>query len=261
MAPAVVSHERAGPPRSHEFLTQCLQKALTNLDTMLLTLQMFSARGAAMLSAAVSGPVHGGSTWRSMQRSSPRRPRRPSSRPSSRPRSASNTQVEPEHLLRGADRAGGRRRAGRPGEAWRPAEGAAPASRDAPSARCRRASTPTQVHVSTHVAARCSNAAQDEAERLKDDYISTEHFLLALADDQEKGKAGQLLRAAGVTRDRLYQALQEVRGGQRVTSQNPETHLPGAGAVRPRPDQRWPARASSIRSSAATRRSGGSSRC
>jgi ATP-dependent Clp protease ATP-binding subunit ClpB len=84
-----------------------------------------------------------------------------------------------------------------------------------------RASTPTQVHVSSTLL-RVLNAAQDEAERLKDDYTSTEHFLLALADDQEKGKAGQLLRAAGVTRDRLYQALQQVRGGQRVTSQNPE---------------------------------------
>src|SRR5215212_9298409 len=84
-----------------------------------------------------------------------------------------------------------------------------------------RASTPTQVHVSSPLL-RVLNAAQDEAERLKDDYTSTEHFLLALADDQEKGKAGQLLRGAGVSRDRVYQALQQVRGGQRVTSQNPE---------------------------------------
>ena len=67
------------------------------------------------------------------------------------------------------------------------------------------------------------DAAQAEAERLKDDLPSTEHFLLALADDAARGEAGQLLRAAGVTRDRVYQALQEVRGGQRVTSQNPET--------------------------------------
>src|SRR5579859_3531552 len=65
--------------------------------------------------------------------------------------------------------------------------------------------------------------AQTEADRLKDDYVSTEHFLLALADDQDKGPAGQLLRGAGITRDRLYQALQDVRGGQRVTSQNPES--------------------------------------
>jgi ATP-dependent Clp protease ATP-binding subunit ClpB len=65
--------------------------------------------------------------------------------------------------------------------------------------------------------------AQSEADRLKDEYISTEHFLLAIADEQEKGQAGQVLRRLGVTRDRLYQALQEVRGGQRVTSPTPET--------------------------------------
>ncbi len=85
-----------------------------------------------------------------------------------------------------------------------------------------RVSNPSQVHVSQGVL-RVLNAAQDEAERLKDDYTSTEHFLLALADDQEKGRAGQLLRAEGVTRDQVYQALQQVRGGQRVTSQSPES--------------------------------------
>src|SRR4051794_15017649 len=85
-----------------------------------------------------------------------------------------------------------------------------------------RAASPTQVHVSSALL-RVLNAAQAEAERLTDDYTSTEHFLLALADDQEKGRAGQILRAAGVTRDRVYQALQQVRGGQRVTSQNPES--------------------------------------
>ena len=81
---------------------------------------------------------------------------------------------------------------------------------------------PAQVHVSSELI-RLLDAAQSEAERLKDDYTSTEHFLLALADDQSKGKAGQILRSAGVTRDKVYQALQQVRGGQRVTSQNPES--------------------------------------
>jgi ATP-dependent Clp protease ATP-binding subunit ClpB len=85
-----------------------------------------------------------------------------------------------------------------------------------------RVTTPAQVHVSNELM-RLLDAAQTEAERLKDEYTSTEHFLLALADEQSKGKAGQLLRGAGVTRDRVYQALQQVRGGQRVTSQNPET--------------------------------------
>ncbi|HLH73234.1 MAG TPA: ATP-dependent chaperone ClpB [Chloroflexota bacterium] len=85
-----------------------------------------------------------------------------------------------------------------------------------------RASSPTQVYVSPRFKTVFDNA-QSEAERLKDEYVSTEHFLLALADDAEKGQAGQILRRAGVTRDRIYQALQEVRGGQRVTSQSPES--------------------------------------
>ena len=85
-----------------------------------------------------------------------------------------------------------------------------------------RTAAPAQVYISPRLK-RVFDAAQEEAERLKDEYISTEHFLLALADDQEKGPAGQLLRRLGVTRDRLYQVLQEVRGGQRVTSPTPET--------------------------------------
>ena len=56
-------------------------------------------------------------------------------------------------------------------------------------------------------------------------------------------------------------ALQEVRGSQRVTSQNPEDTVPGPREVRPRPDRGGPATASSTRSSAATRRSAASSRC
>ncbi len=63
-------------------------------------------------------------------------------------------------------------------------------------------------------------AAEDEAQRLKDEYVSIEHFLLAMTDDT--GTTGRLLKEFGVTRDRLMRALQEVRGHQRVTSQNPE---------------------------------------
>jgi ATP-dependent Clp protease ATP-binding subunit ClpB len=64
--------------------------------------------------------------------------------------------------------------------------------------------------------------AQDEAARLKDEYVSVEHLLLALADDANKGRGGEILRAAGVTRDALYGVLDSIRGGQRVTSPNPE---------------------------------------
>ncbi|HTU22253.1 MAG TPA: ATP-dependent chaperone ClpB [Gemmataceae bacterium] len=62
--------------------------------------------------------------------------------------------------------------------------------------------------------------AEDEAKRFKDEYVSVEHLLLALLDDT--GTAGRLFAEFGVTRDRLMTALQEVRGSQRVTSQNPE---------------------------------------
>ncbi len=64
--------------------------------------------------------------------------------------------------------------------------------------------------------------AQSEAERLKDEYISVEHLFIALADSSNKGKGGEILRAAGVTSDRIYGVLAEIRGGQRVTSPNPD---------------------------------------
>src|SRR6188508_1172053 len=85
-----------------------------------------------------------------------------------------------------------------------------------------RGSGPTQVQASNRFR-RVFDAAGKEAERLKDEYVSTEHFLLALADDAETGAAGQTLRRLGVTRERLYEALQAIRGGQRVTSATPET--------------------------------------
>ncbi|HPI36774.1 MAG TPA: ATP-dependent chaperone ClpB [Ignavibacteriaceae bacterium] len=59
-----------------------------------------------------------------------------------------------------------------------------------------------------------------EAKNLKDEFISTEHILLALSSDQ--GKAGQLLRDNGVSKDSILLALKDVRGTQRVTSQNAE---------------------------------------
>ncbi|MFL6274048.1 MAG: ATP-dependent chaperone ClpB [Blastocatellia bacterium] len=63
-------------------------------------------------------------------------------------------------------------------------------------------------------------AAEDEAKKLKDDYISVEHLLLAIID--EGGAASRALKTAGATRDRIEKALVEVRGHQRITSQNPE---------------------------------------
>ena len=63
---------------------------------------------------------------------------------------------------------------------------------------------------------------QEEMRKLEDEYISTEHLLLALD---------------AVPREEILARLKEVRGGQRVTSQDPEGTLPGAGEVRPRPDR------------------------
>jgi ATP-dependent Clp protease ATP-binding subunit ClpB len=62
--------------------------------------------------------------------------------------------------------------------------------------------------------------AEDEAKQFKDEYVSVEHLLLALLGDT--GTTGRLLKEFGVSRDRLMTVLQEVRGTQRVTSQNPE---------------------------------------
>ena len=64
------------------------------------------------------------------------------------------------------------------------------------------------------------DAAESEAKKLNDEYVSVEHLLLAATDDT--GTAGKTLKEFGLTRDRLLTALKEVRGNQRVTSQNPE---------------------------------------
>jgi ATP-dependent Clp protease ATP-binding subunit ClpB len=69
---------------------------------------------------------------------------------------------------------------------------------------------------------RVANAAEDEAQRLKDEYTSTEHLLLAIAGETGRSAAADALKQAGVTKDALLQALASVRGSQRVTDQNPE---------------------------------------
>ena len=62
--------------------------------------------------------------------------------------------------------------------------------------------------------------AEDEAKKLKDDFVSVEHLLIAMMNDT--GTTGKLLKDAGLTRDALLKALKDVRGAQRVTTQNPE---------------------------------------
>jgi ATP-dependent Clp protease ATP-binding subunit ClpB len=69
--------------------------------------------------------------------------------------------------------------------------------------------------------------AEEEAKKIKDEYISIEHLLLAMTDDG--GSAGRLLKEFGVTREKLSGALKDIRGNQRVTSQNPEATYEALG--------------------------------
>ncbi|HWP31945.1 MAG TPA: ATP-dependent chaperone ClpB [Fimbriimonadales bacterium] len=64
------------------------------------------------------------------------------------------------------------------------------------------------------------DTAFDEAEKLKDEYVSTEHILLGLAADV--GFVGKTLRSSGADRNTLLRAIQSIRGGRRVTDQTPE---------------------------------------
>ena len=64
------------------------------------------------------------------------------------------------------------------------------------------------------------DTAADEAKNLKDEYVSSEHILIGLAESE--GKTGQLLRDNGISKTEILAALKDVRGSQRVTSQNPE---------------------------------------
>src|SRR5829696_5156275 len=63
--------------------------------------------------------------------------------------------------------------------------------------------------------------AEDEAKRMGDEYVSAEHLLLGILDGLDTG-AAKLLARFGVTKDRVYEALTQIRGGQRVTDPNPE---------------------------------------
>ncbi len=65
------------------------------------------------------------------------------------------------------------------------------------------------------------DAAWSESERLRDEYLSTEHILLAMAD-KASGTLGAALSTAGVTHAAVLKALEDVRGSHRVTDQNPE---------------------------------------
>ncbi len=63
--------------------------------------------------------------------------------------------------------------------------------------------------------------AMTEAAQLKDEYVSAEHVLVAVAEEKE-GQAGKILRQAGITKDSIFNVLKDIRGNQRVTDPNPE---------------------------------------
>jgi ATP-dependent Clp protease ATP-binding subunit ClpB len=67
-----------------------------------------------------------------------------------------------------------------------------------------------------------TDQAQAEADRLKDEYVSTEHLVIAIADEGGRSPAAQLLRQHRITRDTILQSLTSIRGSQRVTNENPE---------------------------------------
>jgi ATP-dependent Clp protease ATP-binding subunit ClpB len=81
--------------------------------------------------------------------------------------------------------------------------------------------TPGQVYLTRRLAG-LLDAAEREAKRLKDEYVSVEHLVLALADEGAKSAAGRLLTRYGVTRESFLTALTRIRGNQRVTSATPE---------------------------------------
>ncbi len=78
-----------------------------------------------------------------------------------------------------------------------------------------------QIYATPRVAQLLSAAAA-EADRLKDEFIGTEHILVAIVSE-EKGEAASILSRAGVTKEQVFQALQKLRGGHRVTDANAES--------------------------------------
>jgi ATP-dependent Clp protease ATP-binding subunit ClpB len=77
-----------------------------------------------------------------------------------------------------------------------------------------------QAYISPRLKAVLEQAFK-EAEQMKDEYISLEHILMAISDEKA-GEGAKILSAAGITRDSILKALVDIRGGQRITDQNPE---------------------------------------
>ncbi|MBI2305317.1 MAG: AAA family ATPase [Chloroflexi bacterium] len=78
-----------------------------------------------------------------------------------------------------------------------------------------------QIFVTPRVQRLLENAVQ-EAERLKDEFVGTEHLLIAMAGERE-GEAARILREFGIDQEKVYRALRDIRGGQRATDPHAET--------------------------------------
>ncbi len=132
-------------------------------------------------------------------------------------RERSHSTLEPEHLLAALlDDEAGVARALLEKLGVDPA--ALAAEVESALARRPRVSGSADLHIGNDLR-RALESADTERERLKDDYLSVEHVLLALTG---AGETGRLLASRGVTRDGLLAALKDVRGGQRVSDPNPE---------------------------------------
>ncbi|MBI3950159.1 MAG: AAA family ATPase, partial [Acidobacteria bacterium] len=83
------------------------------------------------------------------------------------------------------------------------------------------AAGPDQIYITTRLN-RLVAQAEDEAKRLNDEFISVEHILLRIVEEGRSVAAGRILAELGLTRDRLMNALRQIRGSQRVTSSTPE---------------------------------------
>ncbi len=84
-----------------------------------------------------------------------------------------------------------------------------------------------QVYATPGIASLLKRAG-DEADRLKDEFIGTEHLLIAIAGE-EKGEAAGILRRSGIDQEKVYRALQEIRGGHRVTDARAESKYRSLG--------------------------------
>jgi len=78
-----------------------------------------------------------------------------------------------------------------------------------------------QIYATPRISALLENANR-EADRLKDEFVSTEHLLIAIAGET-RGEAATILAESGVNQEKIYQALQKIRGGHRVTDRQAES--------------------------------------